>query len=105
MKKKMKFGFVEPTVIMAVVTSLIILGVGTFAFFVTQGALSETSQFNPSGTQCTTVTNPAIAQTVTIPADATITRVYETLNTGSTQNIDAGNYTFAGTTVTINVTG
>ena len=97
--------FLDPKVIMAVVVSLIILGVGTFAFFVTWGEVSQQDGLELSGRECEVVVNPAIAQTVTIPEGATITRVYETLNTGPTQNIDAGNYTQAGTTVTINVTG
>ena len=95
----------EPNQIMSVVVSLIVLGVGTFAFFVTWGSLEDVDEFAVSGTKCTTVTDPSAQQTVTIPEGATITRVYETLNTGSTQNIDAANYTYAGTTVTINVTG
>jgi len=95
----------EPKQIMAVVVALIFLSTGTFAFFVTWGELTEVEQFAISGTQCRTVTDPSAQQTVTIPAGATITRVYETLNTGSSQNIDTGNYTQAGTTVTINVTG
>jgi len=95
----------EPKVIMSVVVALIILGVGVFAFFVTWGEVTTNEALAMSGTECQTVVNPAIAQTVTIPDGATITRVYETLNTGSSQNIDSGNYTHVGTTVTINVTG
>jgi len=105
MKRKTLFGFVDVNVIMAVVVSLILLAVGVFAFYTLQDTLEENPNFDVSGSRCQTVVDPSAQQTVTIPSDATITRVYETLNTGSTNDIDTGNYTYAGTTVTINVTG
>ena len=103
--KKIHFNFIEPSTIMTIVVSLIILTVGAFAFFVTWGEVTTNDALSLSGTECEAVTNPAIAQLVTIPADATITRVYETLNTGVTQDITSGDYSFTGTTVTITVTG
>lgn len=103
--KNVVFPFLDPKVIMTVVVCMLMLAVGVFAFFTVWGSLEDTEGMETSGTRCQTVSNPAIAQTVTIPSDATVTRVYETLNTGSTQTIDSGNYTVVGTTVTINVTG
>jgi len=103
--KNVKFPFLDPKIMMTVVVSLIILAVGVFAFFTVWGSLENTEGMETSDTRCQTVSNPAIAQTVTVPSDATITRVVETLNTGSTNAIDSGNYTHVGTTVTITVTG
>jgi len=103
--KKHKFPFLDPKIIMGTVVALIILVAGIFAFGTLWFTLEEDDTLAVSSTNCRTVTNPALQQTITIPEGATITRVYETLNTGATQNIDTGNYTQAGTTVTINVTG
>ena len=42
MKKKTLFGYVDPAAIMGVVVTLIILGVGAFAFFTTIGGIEDT---------------------------------------------------------------
>ena len=106
-KKKVIFGFIDPKMIMAVVVSLMLLSVGAFAFFTTWSALEEVPQFAVSGTECTTISIPTNNESVTIPIDATISRVYEVLNTGGTQTIDSGNYTLNDSTwvVLANVTG
>jgi len=96
---------IEPKQIMAIIVAMMMLAVGVFSFFTIWVGMSDIEEFAVSGSECVTVTDPSIAQTVTIPAGATITRVYETLNTGSSQNIDTGNYTQTGTSVSINVTG
>ena len=103
--KKIKFSFIEPATILTIIVALMVLAVGSFAFAITWSEISSSDAVQVSGSECQAVANPALQQNVTIPDGATITRVYETLNTGSTQNIDAGNYTQVGTTVTINVTG
>lgn len=96
----------EPKQIMTVVVSLIMLSVGVFAFFSVWTSLDESTDVATGGQECQAVADPSLQQTVNIGTDsATITRVTETLTDGTTQNIDAANYTYAGTTVTINVTG
>ena len=104
-KPKASFPFLEPKIIMTVVVALLMLGVGSFAFFTLWDTLEQEEGMEVSGTACQTVLNPTIQQTVTIPDGATVSRVYERLNTGTTQTIDSGNWTVAGSTVTINVTG
>jgi len=96
---------IDPKIIMTSVVALILLAVGMFAFGTIWFSISEDDSFAVSSTECQAVTDPSAQQTVTLPSDVTITRVYETLNTGATQDIDTGNYTYAGTTATINVTG
>jgi len=99
------FSFLEPKIIMTVVIALLMLGVGSFAFFTLWDTLEQEEGMEVSDTECQTVLNPTIPQTVTIPDGATVSRVYERLNTGTTHTIDSGNWTVAGSTVTINVTG
>lgn len=91
--------------VLVVVVSLILLAVGVFAFFTLSYSLGQVSQPVTTVTVSADVTDPSVAQTITIPSGAVVARVYETLNTGATQNIDPSNYTVVGTTVTINVTG
>lgn len=102
---KRKFNFMDPKVIMTVVVTLIILAVGTFAFFVTWGALEDTDIMVVSGTECQAVTNPSVSQLVVIGEGATNLIVKEHLTDGTWRIIDSGNYSYVGGTVTITVTG
>lgn len=104
-KKRSRFNFVDVSQILAIVVTMMIFFVGVFAFTTIWSSFEDNNLLDISDTKCATVSDPSIPQNVTIPEDATITRVYETLNTGATNTIDSNNYTRSGTIVTINVTG
>ena len=106
---KNKFGFIEPMTVMIIVVSLIVFAVGVFAFF----TLSvEMEQVGPSvsGRKCWNIGTPNNPETYNnLPTNTNgITRVVEHFEDGSTNVIDAGNYTWVETNptyISVNVTG
>lgn len=108
MKKKNVFNFIEPQVIMTVIVSLIILGVGTFAVFtVITNTQDESYGASPSFSRTfTPTTNPNYY--TGLPDDASsITTVQEYYN-GAWQTVTAGTgYYWNQTTnvLTVNATG
>jgi len=103
MDKKIRFGFVDPKTIMTIVVSLMILGIGVFAFFMTTTQLQEDAPVDCTD-QTFAVANPAVNQNCNVGTDRTIGTVTQVLSDGSRIAIDAGNYTYNPTTgiVTVN---
>lgn len=99
------FSFLEPKIIMTTIVVMIIFAVGVFAFFTLWANLEDNQAIDTSDTKCKTVVDASVSQIITIPEGATITRVYETLNTGAVNDISPSDYTHDGRTVTITVTG
>lgn len=103
------FGFVEPSVIMTVVVSLIILVVGVFAFFVTTGAIDDT-EISYGGTKCWDISSPSNPETLTgLPSNTiSITSVTEYYDDGTSALIDPTDYVWSSgtpTQINVNVTG
>ena len=105
--RKSQFNFMDPKVMMTVVVSLMVLLVGVFAFFTVWGNLSEEEVIESvtDKTKSQSVTDPSIQQTMTLPAGVTIESVTERYNDGTSSSIDSGNWSYSGTTITVNVTG
>lgn len=101
---KKRFGFVDPKVIVGVVVALLILGIGTFAFFITWGELKDEG-INPSSTKCQAIVDPSVQQTMDIGTGAFNLVVTEQLSDGSWQTIDSADWSYSGSTVTATVTG
>jgi len=90
-----------PQQIMMVIVSLIILGVGVFAFFETQSQI-ETS---PDQSQTFTITNPTVNQTLTLTYPQTsVSSVYQYTGT-EWVIISSSYYTVSGNKVVVYSTG
>lgn len=89
---------------MGIVVSLIILGVGVFAFFTVESEV-EKQGYSSSGTKCQAVADPTVQQTINIGRDATEIVVKEKLSDGTWQTIDILDWSYAGSIVTATVTG
>lgn len=104
MKRKNIFNFLDPTQIMSVVVSLIILGVGVFAFFTvvdtTEDNVGTTSSY--SGTF--SVTDPSVDKDCdTSRSDLTnATITVEQYNGFDWVEISSSGWDYSGTTVTVN---
>jgi len=93
-RRRSRYPFVDPKVVMGVAVSLIILSAGVFAFF---AVVTETDkpQYELSETTCFTTftTNP---NNLTLPVTtSSIISVIEYFSDDTTNIVDSGNYTWS----------
>lgn len=100
-----KFNFVDPKVIMSVVVSLMILGIGVFAFF-TVTTETGSQGYMPSGSECETYTEGSpltFPHIITLPASANnVTGVTGTYVGGASVTFT---YTYDNVAKTVTITG
>jgi len=107
MKRKKRYNFFDPKVIVMVTVSLTILGAGVFAFFTVWDSLTDDSMPKLEFTTCRPVSTPSANQTIVLTGGESIVYVTETLSNGSSRTIPSGNYTFypSNYTIVVEVTG